>query len=53
MTIKNIGQVFSSWKFIPKCDDLNISPSWLNFYPLKGILSPGEVRTKVDSEFFL
>ena len=45
MIVKNVGSVFSSWKFVPKLEENIISLPWLNFYPLHGILAPGEVCT--------
>ena len=48
MIVKNIGTVFSSWKFVPKFEENIISLPWLNFYPLQGILAPGEVCAFVE-----
>jgi hypothetical protein len=44
MVVKNIGQVLSSWQFVPKFDETVISMPWLSFNPMKGILAPGEVE---------
>jgi hypothetical protein len=43
MTIRNAGRVLSQWKFIPpKEGEQNISKPWLSFYPIEGVLAPGE-----------
>ena len=47
MIVKNIGQVLSSWQFVPKFDEALISMPWLSFTPMRGILAPGEVHNLV------
>jgi phosphatidylinositol-bisphosphatase len=43
MVIKNVGQVITSWQFVPKPDESVIALPWLLFSSLNGILAPGEV----------
>eukprot|EP00596_Hydrurales_sp_CCMP1899_P000717 CAMPEP_0119046722 /NCGR_PEP_ID=MMETSP1177-20130426/48508_1 /TAXON_ID=2985 /ORGANISM="Ochromonas sp, Strain CCMP1899" /LENGTH=540 /DNA_ID=CAMNT_0007020297 /DNA_START=42 /DNA_END=1665 /DNA_ORIENTATION=+ len=42
MVIKNVGQVLTSWQFVPKPDESVIAFPWLHFSSLNGILAPGE-----------
>jgi hypothetical protein len=42
MVIKNVGQVITSWQFVPKPDESVIALPWLLFSSLNGILAPGE-----------
>lgn len=42
MKVTNTGAVMVEWAFVPKNDELLVSPPWLKFSPEDGILAPGE-----------
>ncbi|KAG0165854.1 hypothetical protein DFQ30_007914 [Apophysomyces sp. BC1015] len=42
LILENTGQVLAPFRFIPKMDEQQVCPPWLNIHPTSGVLGPGE-----------
>ncbi|CEG64842.1 hypothetical protein RMATCC62417_01751 [Rhizopus microsporus] len=40
--LENTGRVLTLFRFLPKNDEVNILPPWLQVSPISGVLAPGE-----------
>lgn len=42
LVLENTGKVVAPFRFIPKMDEPQVCPNWLQVYPLQGVIGPGE-----------
>ncbi|KAF7729407.1 hypothetical protein EC973_004386 [Apophysomyces ossiformis] len=52
LVIENTGQVVAPFRFIPKMDEQQICPPWLNIHPTSGVLGPGE-KTMIQFDLMI
>ncbi|KAI9307306.1 Endonuclease/exonuclease/phosphatase [Cunninghamella echinulata] len=42
LILENTGKAVAPFRFIPKMDEPQVCPNWLQVYPLQGVIGPGE-----------
>ncbi|ORZ22421.1 Endonuclease/exonuclease/phosphatase [Absidia repens] len=52
VVLENTGQVVAPFRFIPKMDESQVFPAWLQVTPEQGILGPGE-KTVIQFEVMI